>query len=490
MKRVVGCVVIVAALVGLGLLIHAGTPPTASWRVRLGPMDPNEFHSLLTADGRILVLGPIGGGRRVLESRDARTGQLLMSVPIASRVPGLTLSPSGRWAFGLDGNSLCWIDTATGQERRAGPVQLTGFAGAHGFTPDERCFYTAPHQGRMLVIELPTGEVVGSAPCASGWVQAGGDRLFFPHGPAITIWDVGSRRAVGLLPWNHLFAVHPDGTRILVDTPDGDTLYDVTDPSRPKKLAAVAAAVPRTGVFRNGVAVVYPQRSPAPQPIHYLDAATGRTLWEFPFSGGVVRDIDVSPDGRLAPFTDGSLKGGTMSVLDLQQRRLAWTVPTQFHEFSPDSRHVLAFGTMDGKVDIHDAATGEQEATILIPPRLQGLRFEAGDSQLWLAALEGNTPPNWLSWLRPMREDQAGVLLGLEWPSRRVLLRVPDAGVKHFHVAEDGSYVITVHEDGLRRYDVPQPKPWAWSIGVPLALGAALLGLRSWWKLHRKKEPA
>src|SRR4051794_24266003 len=177
MKRIVGWLVFVAALVGLGVLIHAGTPPSPRWRVRQGPMDPSEVHSLLTGDGRVLLLGPLGGGPRVLESRDARTGQLLLSVPVASRVPGLTLSPSGRWAFGLEGNSLCWIDTATGQERRAGPVQLTGFAGAHGFTPDERYFYTAPHNGRMLVLELPTGEVVGSVPCATGWVLNGGDRL-------------------------------------------------------------------------------------------------------------------------------------------------------------------------------------------------------------------------------------------------------------------------------------------------------------------------
>ena len=33
----------------------------------------------------------------------------------------------------------------------------------------------------------------------------------------------------------------------------------------------------------------------------------------------------------------------------------------------------------------------------------------------------------------------------------------------------------------LRRWDIPQPKPWGWAIGLPLALGAALLALRAWW---------
>jgi hypothetical protein len=65
--------------------------------------------------------------------------------------------------------------------------------------------------------------------------------------------------------------------------------------------------------------------------------------------------------------------------------------------------------------------------------------------------------------------------------------------VDQLHVAQDGSFAITMHGQGdhalLRRWDLPQPKPWAWIIGLPLALGAALLGLRAWWARRPARQP-
>jgi hypothetical protein len=117
----------------------------------------------------------------------------------------------------------------------------------------------------------------------------------------------------------------------------------------------------------------------------------------------------------------------------------------------------------------------------------------------WAQERHQELPDGWLgqvwAWLHPPApDDRAGVLLGLQWPSRRELLRLTDRGVREFHVAGDGSFVVTVHDEGesriLRRWDVPQPKPWGWIIGVPLTLGVLLLLLRAWWKASGTRQGA
>jgi hypothetical protein len=204
----------------------------------------------------------------------------------------------------------------------------------------------------------------------------------------------------------------------------------------------------------------------------------------------------VSPDGRRCIAYGGMARGrgtaGTTHVLDLSEKRLAWTLPTATHaEFSPDSRSVIVCGGVEPTVQIHDAETGVKEATFVLPRRHQDVIFHAGGSQLWMAALDGERPSgSWIaplvSWVRPMRDDQAGVLLGIEWPSRRVLLRVTDLGVRRFHVAGDGSYAVTVHDDGLRCWELPGQGPWVGAVGAPLAL----LALAAGWRASRRRRPA
>src|SRR5262249_47506810 len=113
-------------------------------------------------------------------------------------------------------------------------------------------------------------------------------------------------------------------------------------------------------------------------------------------------------------------------------------------------------------------------------------RFEAAGGQLW-ASYHAVQRPELGAWVERVRgclgRDGDG-LVGVEWPSRRPLLRLANTSLGEYAVAPDGRFVLTAHAKGnleLCRWDVPQPRPWAWAVGVPLALGVSLLMLRAWW---------
>jgi hypothetical protein len=121
-------------------------------------------------------------------------------------------------------------------------------------------------------------------------------------------------------------------------------------------------------------------------------------------------------------------------------------------------------------------------------------RFEAAGGQLWASshAVQRHDPGTWAERARWWLARDGDGLVCVEWPSRRPLLRLANTKVGEYAVAPDGRFVLTAHAKGdlvLCRWDVPPPKPWAMSVGVPLALGAALLGLRAWWAPRRARRP-
>ncbi|MGL4553569.1 MAG: YncE family protein, partial [Gemmataceae bacterium] len=227
MKRLAIWVIVAAGLVGLGVLIHAGAPPTPRWRVR-ATLDGAALdrQSRLTADGRVLVLTG-----RELQARDSATGALLLT----AAVPGpeaLLFSRSGRWALCLrDGTRPWWIDTATGVERSAAVGTQPGPYTSFGMTEDERHSHTI-NDGRLTVLDLTTGETALTIPCPGGYAIAAGGRLFVAHGKQLALWDIAARRAVATLPMAQGFGVSADGTRALVGETKGYSLFDLTDPAR------------------------------------------------------------------------------------------------------------------------------------------------------------------------------------------------------------------------------------------------------------------
>jgi hypothetical protein len=491
MRQVIGWFAFVAVLVGLGVLIYIGAPPTPRWRVRADIGDLDLVRTMLTADGLVVTVRGEADRYGPAEVRDAATGALLRRGWEAGGPEGCVLTGGGRWAVGPDGDSLRWLDTASGRGRQVRlPVPLGGIdhVGAFAHTPDEKLFFAAPPAGPLAVIDAEAGAALATLPGVMPSVVPTGRRLFYASYPRLVVWDIAARRELGGVPSAGGYAVKLDGTRVLVEEESGQVLYDVTDPARPRKLAAVAARNSPVGGFWGELAIVHAWRESAPGALHFLDAATGRTLWQSPPSEWAGSRPLLSPDGHFAAVGGGG-------VYDLREKRLAWAPAGQSPEFSPDSRSVLCYGDGQLTLDIRDAATGQKQASIPIPPRIRSAGFQTGGRQFWLAAVgEARADVGWLdwllSWVRPARQANYGLLLGLEWPSQRVLLRVTDRAAMHCHVAPDGSYAITVHGDGIRRYDLPPPKPWAWIVGVPLATGVVLLTVRAWWRRGRRRVPA
>ncbi|MGL4552191.1 MAG: hypothetical protein ACRC33_13505, partial [Gemmataceae bacterium] len=251
-------------------------------------------------------------------------------------------------------------------------------------------------------------------------------------------------------------------TRALVGETKGYSLFDLTDPARPAKLATVAAAPPALATFRSGVALVYPMQPTAALPVHFLDAATGRKLWEQTPPTGVGFSTEVSADGRFCVLGN--------EVVNLPERRVAWTTTDRHGAFSPDSRSLVVHGTSPA-ITIHDAATGAEQASIPFPPR-------------------GAT--GWLGWLRPPKPGTTvKSVRALDWPALRPALDVRSTAMPL--VDGGGRFALTLRSESrgwrVERWDIPQAKPWGRIVGVPVALGVCVVGASVSWRPRRRERP-
>jgi WD40 repeat protein len=521
MKRMVGWAVFVAALAGLGVLIYLGAPPTPRWSAPVAGID-QELQVRLAGD-RLLTM-PFGNSRPSgpLEVRDAATRELLLSAwEDRGQTKAFRFLLDGDHAAGFVGAgadaALRWVDLSTGGQREVplGPGEwgdlwfsedgriLVAQEGMHVREPRESRPTLRRWQVRLF--DRASGRALGTLRLQPDQhCNIVGGRLLFDRGDraGIELWDPATGKATLLSPDGYSTRIAPKVRRVLTErkSPAGYDLWSLEGP--PKRLAAIPAEYWKIAAFSadERLAVVAPSGESGTHPLQFWDAATGRKLWEYPLTNTTgPTTLEASADGRwFAASGDDKLY-----VLDRAEKRLAWTWPTRgLGVFSPDSGSLIVHQTADAKVHIVDAATGRERAALLMPKNSYDTpRFHASGQQLWLSASgrDEEMPAGWLvqlmAWLRPpVPDDRAGVLLGLAWPSRREVLRLTDRGVRECHVADDGSFVVTVHDERghqiLRRWDIPQPKPWSWIIGAPLVLGAILLALRTWWKASGTRQGA
>src|SRR5262245_2954596 len=123
MKRVVVAAVCVVALVGLGVLIHAGTPPTPRWTSRIDRRFP-DLAVKLAGDRLLTMPGGHGDPGGPLQVCDVATGEVVLSAwEDGAETDTFRFAPDGGLGVGLlpsgPETRLRGVDLATGTQRES-----------------------------------------------------------------------------------------------------------------------------------------------------------------------------------------------------------------------------------------------------------------------------------------------------------------------------------------------------------------------------------
>jgi WD40 repeat protein len=338
-------------------------------------------------DGRLVLSGGWDGTVRLW---DGATGQLVHPF-LGHRdwVEGVTFSPDGRFILSSakDGTVRLW-DVETGRQIRA-------FEGDQGwslrvaFSPDGRQALSTNKDGTVRLWDVETGRLVrrlqghqGSVECVAfspdgRHAVSGGDDT------TVRLWDVGTGqellrfeghgRSVGGV------AFSADGRRALSASQDGTLrLWRLPDSRQLARLADRLPAVEtryavrlfegHTGHVRN-VAVSPDGRlalsaSGFPEgdrTLRLWDVTAGKEVRQFQGHAGQVYAVAFSPDGRRA------LSGGADRTLRLWDVASGWQLQvfrghTDFVNclaFSPDGGFALS-GSWDGSLRLWNATSGLQ----------------------------------------------------------------------------------------------------------------------------------
>ena len=339
------------------------------------------------------------------------------------------------------------IDPETLRVRRSWPVG--DYAGA--VTADGRAFALASERGAVRLLDLRSGKVRrfdgagGPEPriaFAGNGTLAGVDQK-----GGVTVWDV----AGGTI--RERFSAHDREAPALAASPDGRTLYTVSNDARMliwdlagnRRLDRRFDAGPRLDVIDTpkGLAIspdgrtlavtqtdgsvdlldartlvprarLHAQRAPALavdfSPDGRLLAVTGNggrvTLWnardlspagQFHGTGGYSQALAFSPDGRLlAGGAGGSDVSREVRVWDVRNRRptrarFASAAPSV--AFSPDARLVAAAG-FEQPTEVHDARTGRLVARLRTPDFGRSVAFSP-DGRLLATGYYGGSGQLW-----------------------------------------------------------------------------------------------
>lgn len=537
MKRVVGWVVFVAFLVSVGAFVYLAAGPVPRWRARVAS-DVSEIGVRLidqdrkVAVGRfdqVSVLEPFtlpSGPVWVFDAEDGR--ELFVAPDEGVGQPASVVSPSRRWFAAIEPKlgqpGLRLVDLATLSSRRLplGPGAIERVF----FSPREDLLFAVRRGGegmpdRLLAIDRETGKVAAVLPAPEGdgveeWV-GGWLVLSAETGwQECRLWDHVRRRPLDGLPkFLKPPAMSGDG-RLVFGLEEGDVrgLWRLDDPARPVRVASLPDTPVRGATFSpDGQTVLFVRHDPEPfngwaVAVEVWDARRGVKTWELPGIPSVY-GFHFSPAGRYVLMRQGSrpavlgVGGGTLTpgsllLLDLHERRECWTeyrrdVGGDHSVTVLDERSVLRFDDAGGWHFVDLSADARQ----VVPGQgycvTATATGEADRRQVWLVDMETPDfgPSGWRGELLNLvrwRSGSAACFRGMTVPGLRRVLSIRAAGEpKGVTWAADGSFVVTAREAGgtifIERWDIPQPRPWAWIIATPFLVGAALLGLR--WLWHR-----
>ena len=340
---------------------------------------------------------------------DARTGQLLKTLPHRDTVLRASFSPDGKTALtaSFDQTAVLW-DVATGAPLLT--LHHDGALWCGMFSPDGTLALTAGTDDTVSVWELPSGKLrfrvhgggAGFSACAfapDGSVIAAGDNK-----GTTRLWDASSGQLLHVLAGHdkivHALQFAPDGARLVTASHDGNAivwdratgqqlhvlphqgrvqwaefspdgklvvtasddrlavLWDAVTGAKVRTLSGHAAGVTHAAFSPDGSYVVT-TASDASAWLWYV--ATGYVVARWRGHRDVVTDVAFDPAGRRA-VTAGD--DGAAIVWKVQpQDQIIWLLGHRDHvltaEFSPDGKQVVT-SSNDGTARVWDAADGRE----------------------------------------------------------------------------------------------------------------------------------
>ncbi len=520
------------ALVAGGLLALSLHAPGPRWSVAAAPAPLGRMAAM---DGDRLLTMPQAADARSgamtwcgpLEVRDLATGALVRSAwGEADSFHTFAFSPGGRFAVGITGWMLRWADNRTGEKREL-PLPEGDAYPELRFSPDGGTLLV-PRQakgeasGEVLVVDLPTGQIVHRIPDAGNnlYVQAGGGRLVYPDPadvPALAVWDIAARKPLGRIEGGPNCRLSADGRTLLADGPEGRVeVWGLDDPSRPRRRGHVTATHDHDlALTPDGATAVVVPSGPLGGTLIVLDGRTGAKTWELPlleslppahltdngrwliFTGG------QGPFGILLPHTDfrwgcnplGLGVRGNSRVIDLVGRREAWAdAASRVTDVAPGGGHLVVIG-VDEMPQLLDMEAGHVRP-LPLPASNAYIPAEAraAGGLLWLQTGQDIQPPSWWeSWLpEAFRPAPAGLyrLDAFEPATGRAVFHHSRHGLMGHLPMPDGSGVVTFHAGEsawwVQRQDLQTTPLWPRAVGVLLLLGGVCVLMAAW----RGKRPA
>jgi WD40 repeat protein/serine/threonine protein kinase len=364
----------------------------------------------------------------------------------SNEIQSLAVSHDGRWAAVAEANG----DVSVWDLRTRQAVERWSSGGgrvAICFSPTEAllAFNTPDH---TMAPGGPPGMAPGPPPPSSSSPDASGPPRFGPPRQRVRLWDATTRQLAGdvLVAGScQGLAFSPDGQTLMTLTPNGVTLWRVSDRTQLEQVALAGSSSPGMGA------------GGPPQ--------VGR--------GGLGSSVQASRDLSLAAF---ALPKGKITLLDLSTGQERWTVQAADEEvmalaFSPDSK-VLASGAgfVESAIRLWDVTTGTEIArleghrtfvsALVFWPDGKTLASASGDQtvRLWDVADLGSLPIR----AEPMRREvqrpppQRGGMFSRERPPRPRMINVRPLATLRGHKLEvwslallpDNTTLISGSKDG------------------------------------------
>jgi hypothetical protein len=543
-RRWWGWAVFVALLAGVGAALHAVLPPAPRLRIdgAVGVAVSDDGATLYTLDVSLDDKG-LNGPLRIWETR---TGKLQSSCTASKTKFGemFEFSPDWIWLVyssgagiakivNLQGSTETEIDMNAvfkevfGVEPGRFPSQLKAyFFGQNRFV----CLHLS-HQA-LAVVELSSGKVVhqtvahqvlgiaGSPPTC--WYQ----RI---EPPKLFAFDLLERKLKsfpegeefrGISPDLSTFATVKQGTQ-------GETgdiqLWDAATWKSKQRLQNVKLAVRLLFSPDSRLVALEPVFG---APVEIWEVATGKRVHTLPCGAWPHLDGVFSPGNRWFAGRDPA-EPKRILFFDLQTGEQRGRMNDPHFDRSctmrfPDDRHFLLFRSRADPQAEHWRCVENLSMTELRPDQpgdaflrdLTPEKLKEGEVMLTLDGLQV------IKVVRPEQQKQGEIGRALEkfkdWLPNAVFERYSEIttfdlvkgeeseslrsrGETAGFFAKDNATFVSIHaiEPVVEPvgaiwtcvWDVPFGRPWRWIVGVPLALGAALLGVRWTWRRWRASRP-